>query len=91
MIFDKTISDIDSDDYVPCSILPWVSQDWVFNTRGTRLLEFCKVTGMQLANGRLYRDFNVEQFNMFSDHAPLYFQFAIKKPMQNNTHAGCGP
>ncbi|XP_060584147.1 uncharacterized protein LOC132740284 [Ruditapes philippinarum] len=105
IVCDNNVKYIDSDDYFPDAPLCRASSDPIVNTRGEKILDFCKTTCMRLANGRLGKDCNVGaftyysrqsnstidylllkecnfqiisefeicQFNEFSDHAPLSF------------------
>lgn len=57
VIFDNDANiDILPIDYVPDDISPRFSQDHIINTNGRKLLDFCKLNGLRVGNGRLGAD-----------------------------------
>jgi exonuclease III len=57
-----------------------VSQDHVIDTRGRRLLELCKSTGLMLANGRLGSDNNLGQLTFTGSNGSSVVDYCMLRP-----------
>ena len=72
------LSDLLPEDYDIDSSLPRVSEDKVSNEYGNQLLEFCKATGLKLANGRLGED--TGQFTCIKGNGSSVVDYVLCKP-----------
>ena len=66
---DRFTCETDFTDYIPDRPLARASKDKIVNTRGIRLLDFCKTNTLRLANGRLGIDFDRGEFTYFNKKA----------------------
>ena len=71
------LSDLLPEDYVIDSPLPRVSEDKVSNEYGNQLLEFCKATGLRLANGRLGEDKNIGRFTCIKGNGSSVVDYVL--------------
>ena len=74
------LSDLLPEDYVIDSPLPRVSEDKISNEYGSQLLEFCKATGLRLANGRLGEDKNIGWFTCTKGNSSSVVVYVLCKP-----------
>ena len=59
IVCDRSVDNIDHDEYFPDIPLPRHSHDNTVNSHGQKLLDLCKATSLRIANGRLGRDCGV--------------------------------
>ena len=68
VVCDRNVDNIDYNDYVPDSPSCRASVDNVCNTRGIKMLDFCKATGMRIANGLTGVDSECGSYTYYSRH-----------------------
>ena len=79
IVCDALVQDSDTRDYNPDTPSVRASKDLVSNTRGSRLLDLCKITNMHIANGRLYHDFGVGGYTYYCRNCSSTIDYLILK------------
>lgn len=68
-------------DYVPDEIIsPRFSQDHTINTNGRKLLDFCKLNGLRVGNGRLGADKGVGKYTYVGSTGSSVIDYVIANP-----------
>lgn len=79
IVCDKNIRNYDPDFYVPDNHLVRASLDNLCNTRGHKMLDLCKATGLRVANGRLGQLDNSCGFTYYSRGAHSVIDYLLLK------------
>jgi len=82
IVCDALVQDFDTHDYNPDIPSVSASNDLVSNTRGSRLLDLCKATNMQLPNGRLYDEFGMDGYTYYCRNCSSTIDYLILKESQ---------
>ena len=81
VIFDNTANiDILPIDYKTEEIIPRFSQDNTINTNGRKLLNFCKLNSLRIANGRLGLDKGVAKYTCVGSTSSSVIDYVIGNP-----------
>lgn len=81
VIFDNDANiDILPIDYVPDDITPRFSQDNITNANGRKLLDFCKLNGLRVGNGRLGSDKGVGKHTYVGSTGSSVIDYIIANP-----------
>ena len=59
------------------NVLPRVNKDQVLDRRGMRLLDLCKHTGYNIANGRLGKDRNIGEYTFINNNGMSVVDYLI--------------
>ena len=81
VIFDNDVNlDLLPSDYEVDNTLPRFSQDRIINTNGRKLLEFCKLNGLRIGNGRIGLDYGVGQYTYIGSTGSSLIDYVIVTP-----------
>ena len=72
--------DMMPDDYEEDIVLRRVSQDKILNENDTYLLDFCKLTGMRIMNGRIGEDAVVGKYTCVKENGCSVVDYVLCRP-----------
>ena len=81
MVFDNYANiDVLPTDYVMDKTLQRISQDKIVNFSGRRLLEFCKMHGLRICNGRLGSDLGIGNYTYVGSSGKSVVDYVLVNP-----------